>query len=125
MRNYTWSVQEISRILNSRWLLIFDFRFFVTLCWYSYPSLMPTSSAVLNAHLIFDSYFAWTCFGSSSIFASSVSGTRKNHGGQIWGIRWLRQRYCVVSGQKFAHKQRCVSGSVIMVQKPIFVLSQI
>ena len=32
---------------------------------------MPTSSAVLNVQLIFNSYFAWTCFGSSSIFAYS------------------------------------------------------
>ena len=55
------------------------FRFFVVSCWYSYPSLMPTSSAILNVQLIFNSYFAWTCFGSSSIFASSVSETRKNH----------------------------------------------
>ena len=38
---------------------------------------MPTSWAILNVRLIFDSYFAWTCFGSSSIFASSASGTRK------------------------------------------------
>ena len=32
---------------------------------------MLTSSAILNAQLIFDSYFAWTCFDSSSIFACS------------------------------------------------------
>ena len=81
---------------------IFDF--FVALCWYAYPSLVPTSSAISNVQLSFDSYFAWTCFGSSSIFASSVSGTRKSHRGQIWGIRWLQQHYCVVLGQKFAHK---------------------
>ena len=30
---------------------------------------MPASSAILNVQLIFDSYFAWTCFGSSSIFS--------------------------------------------------------
>ena len=30
---------------------------------------MPTNSAILNVRLIFYSYFAWTCFGSSSIFA--------------------------------------------------------
>ena len=46
-------------------------------------------------------------------------------GGQIWGIRWLRQYYCVIFDQKFAHKQRCVSKGVIMVQKPIFILPQI
>ena len=56
---------------------IFDF--FVALCWYSYSSLMPTSSVILNVRLIFDSYFVWTCFGSSSIFASSVSGTKKSY----------------------------------------------
>ena len=37
---YTWSVQKVSRILNFRWLRIFDFQFFVVLCWYSYRSLM-------------------------------------------------------------------------------------
>ena len=40
---------------------------------------------VLNVQLIFDSYFALTCFGSSSIFASSVSGTRKSHRGPDLG----------------------------------------
>ena len=40
-------------------------------------------------------------------------------GGQIWGMRWLRQHYCVIFGQKFAHKQLCMSRSVIMVQKSI------
>ena len=44
---------------------------------------------------------------------------------QIWGIRWLRQDYCVVISQKFAHTQRCVSRSIIMVQKSIFVLPKI
>ena len=48
---------------------IFDF--LVALCWYSYPSLKPTSSVILNVQLIFDSYFAWTYFCSSSIFAHS------------------------------------------------------
>ena len=41
---------------------IFDF--FVALCWYSYPSFTPTISFILNIQLIFDSDFAWTCFGS-------------------------------------------------------------
>ena len=45
------------------------FEFLVALCWYAYPSLMATSSAILKVQLIFDSYFVWTCFGSSSIFA--------------------------------------------------------
>ena len=99
----TWSVQKVPRILNFRGLRLLDFQFFMALFWYS---LMPTSSAISNVQLIFDSYFAWTCVGSYSIFASSVSGTRKSHGGQIWGIRWLRQYYCVVFSQKFAHKQR-------------------
>ena len=43
----------------------------MALCWYSYPSLTQTSSAILNVQLILDSYFVWTCFGSSSIFACS------------------------------------------------------
>ena len=67
----TWSVQKVSRILNFRGLRVFNFRFFVAVCWYSYPSLIPTTSTILNVHLIFDSCFAWTCFGSSSIFAYS------------------------------------------------------
>ena len=48
---------------------IFDF--FVALCWYSCFSFLPTSTAILNVQLIFDSGFACTCFGSSSIFAYS------------------------------------------------------
>ena len=48
-------------------------RFFVALCWYSYSSLTPTSSAILNVRLIFDSYFAWACFGSSSISPKNSS----------------------------------------------------
>ena len=32
---------------------------------------MQTSSAILNVRLMFDSYFAWMCFGWSSIFANS------------------------------------------------------
>ena len=58
---------------------IFDL--FVALCWYSYPSLMSTSSDILIVQLIFDGYFAWMCFNSSSVFASSVSETRQNHKG--------------------------------------------
>ena len=46
-------------------------------------------------------------------------------GVQICGIRWLRYHKCVVPGQKVAHKQRRVSRGVIVMQKPIFVLSQI
>ena len=80
-------------------------------CVGTHPSLMLTSSAILNVQLIFDSYFVWTCFDSSSIFISSVSGTRKSRS-HIWGIWWLRQHYCVVFGQKFAHKQRCVSRAL-------------
>ena len=73
----TWSVRKVSRE--------FDFRFFMALCWYSYPSLMPTGSPILNVQLIFDSFLTWTCFGSSSICASSVSGTRKSHKGPDLG----------------------------------------
>ena len=50
---------------------------------------------------------------------------KKKSQGQILGIRWLRQHYCVVFGEKFAHKQRCVSRGVIMVLKPIFIFPQI
>ena len=37
---------------------------------------MPTSTAILNVQLIFDTCFACTCFGSSSIFA--------------YGLRWYK-----------------------------------
>ncbi|KAG5320098.1 SETMR methyltransferase, partial [Pseudoatta argentina] len=37
---------------------------------------MPTSSAILNVQLIFDSCFACTCFSSSSIFAYSKMDQR-------------------------------------------------
>ena len=62
----TWYVQKVSRILNFRGFRILDFQFFVALCWYSYTSFMPTCSSILNVLLIFDSYFAWMCFDSSS-----------------------------------------------------------
>ena len=39
---------------------------------------MPTSSATLNAQLIFDNYFARTCFGSFSIFASSKKWSKES-----------------------------------------------
>ena len=58
-------------------------------------------------------------------WASSVSGTRKVIRGQIWGMQWLGQHHCVVFWQKFAQKERYVSRGVIIVQKSIFVLSQI
>ena len=64
-----WSVQKVSRILYFRGLRIFDFlwRYVGT-----HRSIMSTSSAILNIQLIFNSYFDWACFGSSSIFVSSV-----------------------------------------------------
>ena len=68
-----------SKILNFRELRVFDLRFFVTFCWYSCLSFMPTSSAILNVQLIFDSYFVWTCFGSSSIFVYSKNGPKNLH----------------------------------------------
>ena len=40
---------------------------------------MSTSLAILKVQLMFDNYFAWTCF------ASSVSGARKSHRGQDLG----------------------------------------
>ena len=49
-----------------------SFEFFVALCWYSYLSLMPTSSAILNVQLICYSHFVLTCFDSSSIFTFST-----------------------------------------------------
>ena len=54
-------------ITNFEFPRITYIRLFVALCWYSYSS----SSAILNVQLIFDSYFDWTCFGSSSIFVYS------------------------------------------------------
>ena len=80
----TRSVQKVSRILNFRGLRIFDFRFFVALCWYSCLSLMPTSSAILNVQLIFDSCFACTCFGSSSIFAYSKKWIKESVSNFVW-----------------------------------------
>ena len=75
-------IQETSKVLYmvcSKSIANFEFprvtyirfSFFMALCWYSYPLLVATSSVILNVQLIFDSYFAWTCFGSSSVFAYS------------------------------------------------------
>ena len=56
---YTRSVQKVSRIsagyvhyVTVHYVCIFDFRFFVALCWYSCLSLMPTSSAILNVQFL-------------------------------------------------------------------------
>ena len=67
-------------IANFKFPRVTYFRFstFVALCWYSYPSLMPTSSVLLTVQLIFDSYFAWTCFCSSSIFAYSKKWVKES-----------------------------------------------
>ena len=72
---------------------------------------MPTSSAILNVQLIFDSYFAWTCFGSSSFFAPSVSGIRKNHRGPGLGNIVAAATLLCCFGQKFAHKEQCARRS--------------
>ena len=61
---------------------IFDF--FVALCWYSCFSFMPTSTAILNVQLIFDSCFACTCFGSSSIFAYSKKWIKESVSNFVW-----------------------------------------
>ena len=82
---------KITYVACSKSIANFEFprvtyiRFFVTLCWYLYPSLMATSSPILNVQLIFDGHFARACFGSFSIFASLVSGTRKVTGGPDLG----------------------------------------
>ena len=41
---------------------------------------MPTSSASLNVQLIVYSYFPWTCFGSSSIFAPCFGNKKESQG---------------------------------------------
>ena len=78
----TWSVQKVSRITYIRFL-VFLWHYVDT----HIPSLMPTSSVILNVQLIFDSYFVWTCFGSSSIFAYSKKWIKKSvskfHGGTV------------------------------------------
>ena len=61
---------------------IFDF--FVALCWYLCLLLMPTSTAILNVQLIFDSCLACTCFGSSSIFAYSKNWMKKYLSNFVW-----------------------------------------
>ena len=71
----TWSVQKVLRILNFRGLRIFDFRFFGVMLVLIYADKFGHFECSVN----FYSYFVWTCFDSSSIFASSVSGTRKSH----------------------------------------------
>ena len=97
-------------ITNFEFPRIFDFQFFVALCWYSYPSLMPAISAILNVWLIFDSYFAWTCFGLSSIFPLQFREQEKVTGGQIWGIRWLRLQYCCFGTKIRAQATMCSQG---------------
>ena len=91
---YTWSVQKYANFEFPQ--VKIRFSIFMALCWYSYPSLMATSSVMLNVQLIFDSYFSWACFDSSSIFVSSVSGTRKSHRGQDLGNTVAAANYCVV-----------------------------
>ena len=85
---------------------------------------MPTSSAILNVQLIFDSYFVWMCFGSSSIFASSVSKARKKSQGARSGEYGRCGNIIVYFLIKNSHTSNDVNRGVI-VQKPIFVLPQI
>ena len=59
--------------------------------------------------------------GASSFHGSLQFREQKRHRGPDLG----KYGGYVVFGQKFAHKQRCVSRGVIMVQNPIFVLAQI
>ncbi|KAG8251670.1 hypothetical protein J6590_074930 [Homalodisca vitripennis] len=58
-------------------------------------------------------------------WASSVSGTRKSHRGPDLGNTVAAVSLVVVFGQEVTYKQRCVSRGVIVVQKSIFVFSQI
>ena len=55
---YTRCALKVSIIFNFRGLCIFIFKLFVALCWYSF---MPTSTAILNVQLIFDSFFYDFC----------------------------------------------------------------
>ena len=66
---YTLSVQKVSRILNFRGLRIFDFKFFGSIMLVPIPLTYADKLAILNVHFNFDSYFARTCFVSSTIFA--------------------------------------------------------
>ena len=78
--------KKVSRSLNFHGLrIVFSiFDFFVALCWYSCFSFMPTSTAILNVQLIFDSCFACTCFGSSSIFAYSKKWIKESVSNFVW-----------------------------------------
>ena len=67
--------------------------FFVALCWYSCPSLMLTSSGILNVQLIFDSCFAWECFGSSSIFAYSKKSIKESVSNFVWKTKLSAQTH--------------------------------
>ena len=60
------------------------FVFFVALCLYLYFLFMPTSTAILNVQLIFDSCFACMCFGSSSIFAYSKKWIKESVSNFVW-----------------------------------------
>ena len=52
---------------------------------------MPTSTAILNVQLVFDSCFACTCFGSSSIFAYSKKWIKESVSNFVWKTK-LRAR---------------------------------
>ena len=84
------------------------FNYFVALCWYSFPSLIPTRSAILNVQLIFYSYFVWTCFGSSSTFACFKKGSK--HLYQIFrverSIRNTTYKLCPICAKQFSRNAR-------------------
>ena len=76
----TWSTQKVSRILNFLGSRIFDFRFFCGVMLILISLTLPTSLAILYVQLFIYmfSYFAWTCSGSSSIFAYSKKWIKKS-----------------------------------------------
>ena len=63
------------------------------LCRFSCFSFMPTSTAIMNVQLIFDSCFACTCFGSSSIFAYSKKWIKESVSNFVWKTKLSARTY--------------------------------
>ena len=77
---------------------------------------MPTSSDILNVQLIFDSYFAWTYFGSSSIFAYSKKWHKEYVSNFVWKTKLSARTHF---GCWLWHEERAERPSTPTIDKNI------
>ena len=100
---HTRSAKKYREIWISAGYVYSIFDFFVALRRYSCFLFMPTSTAILNVQLIFDSCFACTCFGSPSIFAYSKKWIKESVSNFVWKTELSAGRH--YEGAEHDHKK--------------------